>query len=123
MRFALTVAILIPWLFLLIAHKSDFANSQEFCHPNYNMCYGWGWAYTFIRLMYSSIMFPIIPLWVKPPKEGIIIFYMFIFLQVLDAIDWYFNFWQTHFRSDLGIVVIAIVGLYSLFYASYRFFK
>lgn len=112
MRFYATVLILVPWLFLLVAHKSGFASSEEFCHPNYDMCYGWNWAFTFIRLLYSSIFFSVIPLWIKPPRDGMIIFYAFIFLQALDAIDWYFNYWQTYFREPLGVFVLIVIGLY-----------
>ena len=110
-----TAVLLIIYLFLVIAHLSNFAKTQEFCHPLFNMCYHWEWAFVFIRMLYASIVFPLIAIIIKPPKSGQLLLVCFIFLQCLDALDYYYHYWQTPFRQPIGWFLIVVTAVYGYF--------
>lgn len=119
LRVFLSGLLLIGSLFLLVAHLAYKDGDAQFCHANYDKCYHLASALTFVRLMYSSIMFPVILMWIKPnlsAYKGINLLTPYLYLQILDFADWYFNYWQTAFRQDVSIVLITITVLYVWWY-------
>ena len=112
-RVGFTGFLLMGSLFLLLINQRYIG--VTFTHPNFPKSYDMAWALFIGRMLYTAIMYPLILTVIKPTLRAfgrVNIIHVYLGFEVLNGLDWYFNYMQTPFRFEIGVFLMVITFFY-----------